>query len=317
MKGNFQNRINLIFLFILISIVPSIYAQEAVSKIPELNGHVFPYFSNIRSPFTNTSINLNIGVGSADNLYYEITGVGGQPLIGLKGELLFANLSFQYQQRIRDWVALYVNGTLSTRLGTNVFSLISTGINTVSGTEIGWLFRLAHGKKYILSGSVEMTSYSGNFIDIRGFVEDLINQVPNPSISSDVPVLLGGAGLRFSYALNRVIGLGATGDLFYGESFVRGDEDLLYGLNGMIDLNFYGKYQVPIGLILTTGIAKHPSIVYTDQGFATISSLMINYTGTSDFLVGLDMNWMKIPIERINQDSKFLLMGLTMKYYFN
>ncbi|MBS0000256.1 MAG: hypothetical protein KFF73_14845 [Cyclobacteriaceae bacterium] len=55
-------------------------------------------------------------IGNADNLSYEIEDINGQPIAGIEGSLTFASLSFNYQQRIRDWVALYLYGGLSTRL---------------------------------------------------------------------------------------------------------------------------------------------------------------------------------------------------------
>jgi hypothetical protein len=295
----------------------SVFAQESENRIPELNGHVFVYMSNIKYPFTNTSFTTNLGIGSADNLSYEIGDINGQPITGIKGNLTFAHLSFDYQQRIRNWIAMYLHGGLTARLGTNVFSLLSQGVNTVTSFRIGWLIRIVEGEKYVLSVTLGLNNSSGTFINIRRFVEDIINNVPNPSITTDAPVLLGDFGLHFAYGLNEVIGLGFNGNFAFGESFDRQDSDLRYALKGAIDFNFKGRYNVPLGIALGYSLVSQPELVYTDEGTAQIGTIKLTYTGTSDFLIGLESSMLNIPLEDVDQKSRFQVALISIRYYFN
>jgi len=304
-------------LVLLGAAVSPVHAQESGNKIPELNDHVFVYMSNIKYPFTNTTFTTNLGIGSADNLSYEIGDINGQPITGIKGNLTFAHLSFDYQQRIRDWIALYLNGGLTARLGTDVFSLLSQGINTVTTFRIGWLVRIAKGEKYALSGTIGLNNSSGTFINIRRFVEDIVNNVPNPSITTDAPVLLGDFGLQFAYGLNEVIGLGFDGNFAFGESFDRQDADLRYALKGAIDFNFKGRYNVPLGIVLGYSLVSQPELVYTNKGTAQIGSIKLTYTGTNDFLIGLESSMMNIPLEDVDQKSRFQVALISIRYYFN
>ncbi len=293
-----------------------VYAQESENKIPELHGHSFVYMSNLKYPFAKTIFTSNLGIGSANNLSYNIRDINGQPIIGVKGSLTFAHLSFDYQQRIRDWIALYLYGGLSARLGSDVFSLLSQGINTVSSFRIGWLIRISKGEKYALSGTIGLNNSSGTFINIKRFVQDIINQVPNPSITTDAPILLGDFGLQFAYAFNQVIGLNLDGGLSFGESFDRKDADLRYAMKGAFDFNFI-KYRVPIGLVLGYTLASQPELVYTDKGTAHIFGFKLSYTGTKDFLIGLEASQMNIPLEDVDQKSQFKVGMISIRYYFN
>jgi hypothetical protein len=303
-------------IFLLILTAGLVYSQEEINKIPEINDHVFTYLSNIKYPFTNTTFTTNLGIGSADNLSYKIGNINGQPIFGVNGNLTFAHLSFDYQQRIRDWIALYMIGGLTTRLGTDVFSLLSQGVNSVSTFRIGWLIRIADGEKYALSGTIGLNNSSGTFINIRKFVEDIVNQVPGPSITTEVPILLGDFGLQFAYGFNQVIGMNLDGNLSFGESFDRADSDLRYALKAAFDFNFI-KYQVPLGLLLSGSLISQPELVYTENGTASILGVKLSYTGTRDFLLGVETSRMSIPLEDVNEKSHFKVATISIRYYFN
>lgn len=295
----------------------SIRAQDSLNRIPELNNHVFTYISNIRYPFTNTSFTTNIGIGNADNLNFDINDINGQQILGINGSLAFAHLSFHYQQRIRDWVALYLDAGLSTRLGTDVFSLLSQGINTVSIFKIGWLVRMVQEDKFTLTSNIGITNSSGTFINIRRFVQDVLNNVPNPSIASSAPVLSGDIGLQFAYGFNSVMGLTLESNLTFGESYDRGNAEIKYAFKSAFDLNFKRRYNVPLGFILSYTILTNPEIVYTDDGYGQITGLKLVYTGTNDFLVGIEQSLMSIPLEEVDKQSSFLVSLISIRYYFN
>jgi hypothetical protein len=303
--------------FILVASLTGVaYSQESGNKIPELNDHVFIYMSNIKYPFSNTTFTTNLGIGSANNLSYNIGDINGQPIFGIEGSLTFTHLSFDYQQRIRDWIALYMYGGLTARLGSDVFSLLSQGVNTVSTFRIGWKIRIVEGEKYTLSGIIGLNNSSGTFINIKRFVVDIINNAPNPSITTEVPILLGDFGLQFAYGINQVIGLNLDGNLSFGESFDRKDADLRYALKGAFDFNFM-KYRVPLGLVLSCSLVSQPELVYTDKGNAQIYGFKLSYIGTKDFLLGLEASQMNIPLEDVNEKSRFKVAMLSLRYYFN
>jgi hypothetical protein len=311
-----KNRIRITGLLLIVLSVESAYSQEEPNRIPELNDHIFTYMSNLKYPFTNSIFTSNLGIGSADNLSYTINDINGQPIFGVKGSLTYAHLSFDYQQRIRDWIALYLYGGLSTRLGTDVFSLLSQGVNAVSAFRIGWLIRITEGEKYALSGTIGLNNTSGTFINIKRFAEDIINQIPDPSITTDVPILLGDFGLQFAYGFNEVMGMNLEGNLSFGESFDREKPDLRYALKGAFDFNFI-KYRVPLGLVVSGSLVSQPELVYTENGTAQIYSVKLAYTGTKDFIIGLEANQMNIPLEDVDQKSRFKVGLISIRYYFN
>ncbi|MBS0000255.1 MAG: hypothetical protein KFF73_14840 [Cyclobacteriaceae bacterium] len=128
---------------------------------------------------------------------------------------------------------------------------------------------------------------------------------------------MGDFGLQFAFGFNQLIGLSLEGNLSFGESFDREDSDLRYALKGGLDFNFKRRYNVPLGLIVGYSMISQPELVYTDEGTALITSFKLTYTGTSDFLIGLESGLMSIPLVEVDQKSNFLATMFSVRYYFN
>ena len=143
-----------------------------------------------------------------------------------------------------------------------------------------------------------------------------MNRVPSPSITTDVPILLGDLGLQFAYGFNQVMGMNLDGNLSFGESFDRSDAELRYALKAAFDFNFI-KYRVPLGLLLSGSLISQPELVYTENGTASILGVKLSYTGTRDFLLGVETSRMSIPLENVDEKSHFKVATISIRYYFN
>jgi len=290
---------------------------EQSNNVPHLNDHYFIPNMNVPSPFTNSHFGMNLGIASSSEFENVILVIEGEKIIGLKGSLIFADLNFDYQQKIKDWIAFYANVGLTARIGTELQSMLTQGVNTVTSFRMGWLVKLVQKEKYMLSGSIQINNYSANFINIGEFIEDLVRDSTVTSISKNVPILNGGLGLRFAYGINELFGFQAHGTAVYGESFERGVSDLIYQFGGSFDMNLAAKTKVPLGLSAFFTASSLPDIVQVKGKSATNTGIKISYTGGPHINLGLELSRSKIPIPNVEEKINTTGVFITSKYYFN
>jgi len=306
---------------ILILIVSSgflVNAQnEQSNNLPNLNNHYFIPNSNTPSPFIRSHFGMNLGIASSDDFENIILEIDGEPIIGLKGSLVFADLNFDYQQKIKDWIAFYLSIGVTARIGTELQSMLTTGVNTVTVFRMGWLVHITEGERDKLSASLQINNYNTNIIDIGGFIKDIIDGASNPSISKNVPILNGSLGLRYAHAFNEVFGFQGFGNIGYGESYERGESSFVYNIGGLIDMNLATKTKVPLGFGLFYNINAYPELVQVKDKSATNGGLKISYSGAPHFNLGLEVSRLSVPIPNIEEKVKSTSILITSKYYFN
>ena len=292
-------------------------AQEVQGQKPELNGHTFVPMSTLNTSFNNTSFTLPIGVGSTSNFNFTPSVPELDTLLGLNGEVLFAVLGFRYNQKVQDWISFYFNLGLTARLGTDFESLLSQGFNTVINFELGSMIKVYQTRKTRLAFSVGVQNYDANFVDISGFVQDVINGKSDPKIVRQIPALTTSGGLHFAWGINDLFGVRAQGIYAYGETFTRGRTDGFYSVEAGVDVNFYQRYKVPLGVAFTYSITTEPEIVYVDNESARMYFFKIAYTGRKDFDIGIEGGTMIIPFENVEKKPSVKMASLTMSYFFN
>ena len=308
--------LSLLLFFALITCL-EVHAQEVQGQKPELNDHVFIPLSTMSSPFHNTLLSLPMGIGTTANFNFEPSIPELDTLLGLDGEVLFAVLGFKYTQKVQDWISFYLKMNLSARLGTDFESLLSQGFNTVVNFEIGSMIKLYQTEKTRLSMSVEVQNYDGNFVDISGFLKDVINGIPDPKIVRRIPALTTSGGLHFAWGINDLFGIRAEGIYAYGETFTRGRTDGFYSIKGAVDVDFNRRYQVPLGVALSYAFTTEPEIVYVDNETARMLFWKLAYTGRKDFDLGIEGGTMIIPFENLSEKPSVNLFSITMNYFFN
>jgi len=286
-------------------------------KVPRINDHTFVPTSALEYPFTNSYFQSKLGIAQSSSAKIPLFEINGKTIFGNTGGLLMANLGFTYQHQVKDWFAFNTTFTLNSRVGTNINSLLSQGINTVSGFRLQWLLKIAHGDKYLLSGAFTVSNFNGSFISVSRFVKDVIDGKTNPSISTSVPAVNSSLGLRYVYGFNDLLGLQLVGDINYGEGFARGEPGVSYKVGGSVDINLYERTAVPLGFIVTYFQSTQPENVFNEIEPFRVTAFKIAYTGSSDYIIGIETSYLRIPI--IVSTDKINLIGLviTTRYYFN
>ncbi len=305
-----------VLIILLVITGMNITAQDETPKKITIGDHIFTPISYSPLPSTNTYINTVAGFGQTINLFHSITINEDLGVIGLDGEVTFVDMYFSYQQRIRDWLAAYIQVGMSARLGTEIQSILVQGFNSITNFEIGWHFKILEGDKYAFSATAELQNSAGSFINVLGFVKEIINDDPDPKIKESVPVLTVGSGLRFAYGFNEFIGMSAMTELDYGETYLRGENGLAFTAGAGLDLDFYPKYSVPVGLIVHYNITSQPEFVIVDGKSAHILKVKLAYTRASDFSLGLEYAIMKVPLRNVKNDPIVYTFALASRFYF-
>ncbi len=305
-------------LILIVSYSLIVNAQnEQSNNLPNLNNHYFIPNSYTPSPFINSYFAMNLGIASSDDFENIILEIDGDPIIGLKGSLIFADLNFDYQQKIKDWIAFNLRVGVTARIGTELQSMLATGVNTVTAFNMGWLVNIAEGRRNKLSGSIQINNYSANIINIGDFISDVVNGIANPSISKNVPILNGGVGLRYAHGFNELFGFQGFSSIAYGESYERGNSDFTYKLGGLFDLNLATKTKTPLGFALFYNVSAQPDLVQVKNKFATNSGLKISYSGAPHFNLGLEISRIRVPIPNVEEKVNSTSVTISSKYFFN
>lgn len=311
-------RLNIFFLISILIPCIGAHAQiEQTNNLPNLNKHYFVQNSTTQSPFIKSSFRTNIGIAQSQDFENLILIIDDEQLIGLKGSLLFTDLYFSYQQKIKDWIAfdLEVGGTA--RIGTELQSMLSQGVNTFSSFRIGWLVKLAEGEKDMLSASLHINNYTANFIDFGGFIQDIIDGDRNASISRTVPILNGIIGLRYAHGFNEIFGIQGFGDLGYGDSYMRGESTFNYQIGGLFDINLATTTKVPLGFGIFYNLTARPDLVQVPDKYATNGGLNISYTAAPHFNLSLELSRLRVPVPNVEDKVNSTSFFISTKYFFN
>lgn len=294
-------------------VMNTLNAQSDTLKKSSVGKHVFTPITYSKLPLTHTYFSTLTGIGSTNGL---VSDLGNLPLRGLSGEVTFIELGFAYQQQVRDWLAAYMEMNISARVGTELQSILTQGFSTITSFNIGWNIRLWEGKRDRLSGTIELQNNKGIFVNLLGFVQDIINEQPNPSLNEKIPLLGFASGLRYAYALNETMGFKASAALAYGESYTRGQNGFSFDGGAGVDFNFYPKYAVPVGLVIIYDITSMPGFVYVEGENSQRIQGKIAYTKASDFSLGIELSLARYPFMNQEKPVTLRIVALSARYYF-
>jgi len=292
----------LVALVLTLTAVSTAAAQEGEKTTgPRLGPHQFVPHSDVRLPFILTRVDNATGFGSSMGLDVPYLDSDGTPLFTLSGDLFYLSVGMQYQQKVKDWLAVWVGFRGLGRLGTDSQTLLSTGISTFIGFELGWLFRLHETERTLLSGTASMKNSSVTLINLLDWAERVIEDggfAPGNSLANTTPSLRGAVGVRYAIGQNDLVGYAIAVETGFGETPDRSETGQWFlALDGNVSFNLRERTDVPIGF--TTGIT-YSSFPLIDSDMTTEAYgvlLGVGYTGREDFSATLDMGFGRIPLK--------------------
>jgi len=239
---------------------------------------------------------------------------------GLKGSLLYALLDVEYQQRIRDWLALRGSIRVVGRMADETPALISQGVTLFSVFELGWLIRIEESDRFLLSGSFGIRNSSMTDVYLQRFIEGIVENgriTPANKLVQTTPTLRGVAGLHGAYAITDLVGLTFNGDLDYGESADRfSTAEWSYGLAAAVDFNLLRSTGTPAGFII--GVETHSLAMGQQVGSESTLTFFgrIGYTGSKEFSFGLDLGYEMTHVRGVEDRQGFLSALVDTRLYF-
>ncbi len=309
----------ILFTFVL-CLSMGLFAQDAEKIIrvrkPNLNGHAFQTPTNISSSFVRTGLTTQLGFGFSSTVELPPIEIGDKTIQGFSGELMFMNIFLHYEQRFTDWLSLYTGFNITARIGSDISTILADGVNTVNGGEVGWKVRFLETKCLNLSGAAYAKNLSGSFINIKEYVDELLNDNPYPALSKSVPAMQAGVKLLGAYAISPTFGAQFNADLSYGESFARAKTTTYFtgGIN--IDADLKPSVNVPIGISAAYTHTTAPEVVMSNDGSVNILGFKLAYTGSNDYEIGAVYSRYSLKINSVKQDSDISRIQLFLKFYF-
>lgn len=328
MKSTIIKRLSFAAIFTLL-LFSSLAAQtDTIEKganvnttLPMLGKHKFIVNPYVRSPFIKTYIRNTLGFGQALDLQVPIIEIEGVPLSGLRGDLLFLQVEFEYQYAVNDWLAVFGDMSVFSRFGSGAQALIAQGINATVGFELGWMLKLLKTEKVMLSATLNIWNNSGTVINLYEFIQRIID---DSGLSDDNHLVItrnfiqGGGGLRFAWAATDFLGVNGLTEFAYGESVdKRNQNEIYYYLAGSVDFELNKVWSVPIGF--AAGFKLDSFIAGSDNTIKNkITNLFLRtaYTGRNDFLISLDITWNRMPLSQLDQTLNGGTATVNFEYFF-
>jgi hypothetical protein len=289
------------------------------NTVPVLGEHKFMPNSIVKDPFIKTFIRNSVGVGQALDLDIPIVEIGDDQILGLRGDLVFASIDFEYHHAVKEWLAVWGRFNMLARLGNDTQALLTQGITAVSGFEFGWLFNLVRKDNTMLSLSLSLENGNATIINLLDFIDRIVggDYTLNNTLVNNVQSLRGGSGLRFAWAVSKLFGFYATGELLYGQSAeVRGESQFFYNIGGVLDFDLNAVSDLPFGILLGYSQTNLQSSGDRVGGDLNTFFFRIGYNNPHDLSIGIEGSINRIPIQSADQTLNASLTKIMLRYYF-
>jgi hypothetical protein len=285
---------------------------------PTLYEHKFTSNTLVDGPFLDTYFSLTAGMGASSNYDFPLV-INGKEISGLFGQITYVGINVKYQQKINNWLAFSAAADMKGRLGSEKISLITEGVNIASSMNFGWLFKAYENKKVMLSCGLGISNNTITFFNLTEFIKKIIQDTgitPGNKLVRTTNLTAGILGIKFAYAFNRTFGCIGKINIGYGETVSSASKGY-FDAGVYIDADLNPRWSVPIGF----GVGYNWNNFSQEEVSLTNPQKIlfkINYTGSKDFDLGVEMNAQFLTITRVNQDINLqvLFAKASIAYFF-
>jgi hypothetical protein len=295
----------------------SLLAAPAVTQELQgrtLGGYRFVPSNLVGDPFITTHFRNATGFAAALDVTLPLLVIEQDTLLALKGNVMFVQLAFEYQHAANDRVAFRFTGKGASRLGTDLQSLLSQGVQGVTGFEAGSMVRVWNNDRVLVSGTGEIAFGNTFRIDFAKFAEDVINgNLARASIVRKDDGVVVSIGTRAAWAIASWAGIHT--DLQGGYRNTVFEEDFIgfAGITGGVD--FAQRGNAPVGLLGSFAFSNL-AFVGDEVGAAFTTGLEVIYTGREDFALGLQGSYTRTPLKDPDVTLHAKALNLTARYFF-
>jgi hypothetical protein len=294
--------------------------ENSAHRSGSLAGHEFVSSSFVEDPFVRTFLRTGLGFGITPEMQVPLLKVNGKTYYGEIGSLIYGVMDVEYQQAIRDWIAIRARLSVIGRMADGAQAIIAQGITLMSGFELGWRFRVAETERFSISGSAGVKNKGFTDVYLQRYIDGILENgeiLPQNKIVQSTPLLLGTVGGEGAYALSDLTGLTVSASLDYGESADRNAGDKwYYSIAAMADFNFRHHGGTPVGFVVGGRTSLSPAGAGVANGTTQLLFGRIAYTGGADFALGLDLCYEWIPIRGLEKKQGFLSAVVDTRLFF-
>jgi hypothetical protein len=320
---------SMLLIIIVLSTTHGLQAQEVQDssilrthkRLPMLNGFRFIPSDIVQDPFINTFIKLSAGSGVALDLKSYIKNLQGDVLDTLSGDISYLSGDLEFQYAANDWLAFNVDFGGSGRLGSNAYTILTSGISYTTTFTLGGKIRIWQNDKMFLSGSIEYSSSEVAVYSIYDFVKGVyenggkIDSAAHSLLQTEtLPNAFG--NFNFAYAPTDWCGLLGVAGFGVTKVFDRKERGN-FKLGAAVAIDFLNVEYVhfPIGILLS---ARYNTLAETGSDIEnfTVLGFRIGYTGHKDFDIGIENTYTNLKIKTSDEKTKALLMAFKIRYYF-
>ena len=315
-------KIFILFLVMISSL--AVFAQddefEIFKEIREtrtLGDHYFTPNNTLKQPFILTHVRMSLGIGGINDIRFPLIEIADQQLLYVEGSILAALLSFEYQHAVKDWLGVFLRFGLLGRLGSDIGTLVTQGINYTTAFDIGWMIRVYRKDKFAFSTSIGVSNGDYSIISLQNFVDDIISGSPNARLVTQNNVLFGLLGFKAAYGFTKFFGLNGVVDIGYGETIQRELQNTFFNVVGInADMDFREIIKAPlslsVGYLHTTYPQNNNDVIFDGNILFT----QINYIGRTNFILSLDLSVSRELAGRNNETLWLNTTEFSMRYLF-
>lgn len=298
----------------------SVYLKTS-KRLPILNNFRFIPSDIVKDPFINTFIKLNLGVGTALDLKSYVKNLQGEVRDTLSGDISYLAGDLEFQYAVNDWLAFYIDFGGAGRLGSNAYTILSSGISYSTTFVLGGKVRIWENDNMFLSGSADYSSSEVALYSVYDFVKEVyenggeIDTAANSMLQKET---LPKAFINVNYAYAPADWFGLLGVAGFGfiktfDTVERGNYRL--GVAAAIDFLNVDFINFPIGILLSARFNKYPESG-SDATNVVLFGFRIGYTGHKDFDIGIENTYENLDYKKSDEKVKALLTSFKMRYYF-
>jgi len=328
-KSTMHLTTSMLFVMIFLLMNVSLKAQESQDssilltdkRLPILNSFRFIPSDIVKDPFINTFIKLNVGSGVALDLKTYVKNLQGEVFDTLSGDISYLSGDLEFQYAVNDWLAFNIAFGGSGRLGSNAYTILTSGISYATTFTLGGKFRIWQNENMFLAGTVDYSSSEVAVYSLYDFVKEVyenggeIDTAANSLLQKEtLPKAF--VNVNYAYAVTDWFGLLGVAGFGYIKSFdtiERGN--YRFGVAAAIDFLNVESIHFPIGILLSARFNKFAETGSTAENLV-LFGFRIGYTGHKDFDIGIENTYENLYYKKSDEKVKAILTSFKMRYYF-
>ena len=288
-------------------------------QLPILNNFRFIPSEVVNDPFITSYIKTNVGTGIAIDLKSYVKDLQGNIRDTLSGDLTYISGEIQLQLAVNDWLAFNVGAGGYGRLGTNAYTLLTSGISYTGFLSAGGKAKIWQNDNMVLSTTLDFKYQDIYLYSIYDFVKEVYEAGGIDSTSSLLVNDIINAtflNINYAYAPTDWCGVLAQAGWGLGEAFetkTRGNVRI--GAAFTVDFNNVNAIEFPIGILASV---RYNSL---GEGGSNLKDVFaygfkIAYTGHKDFDIGIENTYQSFSDKANAEKIKTILNSFHLRYYF-